>query len=174
MSLSEDIIKYFDEAKDYIELVDKLTLQHTQTLDNIIKEISKLMEQPDYLLDIDNIQNYYLKLSTELYILVDKLKKYEIYSSLAKSKETEAYNNAYLKASTPTDGAKKPTVNDLQIQAIENSKKESLISVIYSSALKSIKSKIDAGNNVADTLKNILKTKVSIDFTSNQLNNRSN
>lgn len=170
---SKDILEHKDECNDYIELVNKLTSSQTIKLDTLIQEIVDLMQQPDYMLDIDKIQSYYLKISSELYIMVDKLKQYEIYSSMAKSTETESYNRAYLEASIPSDGAKKLTVAELQIKAGEASKKESLINTVYASALKSVKAKIDSGNMVADTLKNILKTRVNIEFTASQTNNLS-
>lgn len=166
--ISDVVNKHIDDAKDYIELVNKLVEPQTTNLDLLIRDVTALIKQPDYMIDIDTLQIYYLKLSTELYAMVDKSKQFEIYSSLAKVFETESYNNAYLTESLPADG-KKPTVKELEIKAENKAKRESLVNTVYSSAFKTIKSKIDAGNMIADTLKNIIKAKINIDFTTNQV-----
>lgn len=169
MELEEDVLKHQEEAKDYIDLVNKLTNEQTTHLDNLILNISNLLKNPEDQIEISILQPYYLKLSTELYMMVDKLKQFEIYSSLAKSNKTEAYNSNYIAESVAYE--KKPAATELQIRAEIKSKKESLIDTIYSSAFKTIKSKIDAGNSIADTLKNIIRTKYNIEYSSNQLDN---
>lgn len=170
--LNELVESHITDSRDYIEIVDKLTSEQTKTLDDLIQKIVTLTKQPDYILDINELQDYYLRLSSELYIMLDKLKQFEIYASLAKSNETESYNNAYLEESTTQDGTKKPAVAELQIRASNKTKRQSLVNVVYASAFKSIKSKIESGNNVADTLKNIIKAKTTLEYTTNQSNNR--
>lgn len=159
------------EAEDYIGIVNQLTKEQTDNLDNLIQEITSLTRKKDYEIEIGVLQEYYLKLSSELYIMVDKLKQFEIYSSLAKANESEEYNNAYLKESTVDTGNKKPAVAELQIRASNSSKKASLVNTVYASAFKTVKSKVEAGNMVADTLKNIIKARTSLEFTTNQSNN---
>lgn len=166
--LAESVMNHVEDAKDYIELVNKLIDPQTQQLDILIRDITALIKQPDYMIDVDTLQLYYLKLSTELYSMVDKSKQFEIYSSLAKVNETESYNNAYLTESLIVDG-KKPTVKELEIKAENKAKREALVNTVYSSAFKTIKSKIEAGSMIADTLKNIIKAKINIDFTANQV-----
>ena len=173
MELIIDVINHLEEAKDYIELVDKLVQPQTTYLDTLISDVKDIIKQPDYTIDIDVLQTYYLKLSTELYNMVDKSKQFEIYSSLAKVNETESYNNAYLVEMTSTEG-KKPTVKELEIRAETKAKKEKLVNAVYASAFKTIKSKIDAGNMIADTLKNIIKVRINVDFTTNQVSMRGN
>lgn len=171
--VEQDIIDHFNNSEDYIQIVDRLTEKHTSVLDNIIKDITKLLKQPDYTIDNQELEGFYLKLSLELYNVVDKLKEFEIYSSLAKANESETYNNAYLSESISSD--KKPAVAELQIRAELKSKKESLVNTVYASAFKNIKSKIEAGNSVLDTIKNVIKNRLSLEFNSNQnINNRSN
>lgn len=169
MELEEDILKHKEEAKDYISLVNKLTNEQTVNLDKLISDIANLLKTPEEQLEISVLQPYYLKLSIELYMMVDKLKQFEIYSSLAKSNETEAYNSNYIAESIAYD--KKPSATELQIRAEIKAKKESLINTIYLSAFRTIKNKIDAGNSIADTLKNIMKTKCNVEYSSNQLDN---
>ena len=168
MDISQDIQKHVDDAKDYLELVDKLVNPQTKTLDDLVANIISEINKPDYSIDIEDIQSFYLRLSSELYLMIDKLKQFEIYQSLAKKSESESYNNAYLEEAT-TDG-KKPTVAELQIKAEAKSKKESLVNTVYASAYKTIKSKVDAGNNLADALKNILKVRANIELTASQMN----
>ena len=165
--LNELVNTHITDSQDYIELVDKLTSEQTKPLDDLIQQIIALTKKPDYTLDMNELQDKYLRLS----IMLDKLKQFEIYASLAKSNETESYNNAYLEESTISDGTKKPAVAELQIRASNKTKKQSLVNVVYASAFKSIKSKIEAGNNLADTLKNIIKSKTSLEYTTNQSNN---
>lgn len=166
---SEEVLKHTEEAKDYIDIVDKLTLPQTKPLDNLIAEISSLLQTPNELLEMDRLQPYYLKLATELYLMVDKLKQFEIYSSLAKANNIDNYNNKYLEEAVAYE--KKPSATELQIRAELKTKKESVVNTIYASAFKTIKSKIDAGNMVADTLKHIIKTKYNVEYASNQLDN---
>lgn len=171
--VEQDIIDHFNNSEDYIQIVDRLTEKHTSVLDNIIRDITKLLKQPDYTIDNQELESFYLKLSLELYNVVDKLKEFEIYSSLAKANESETYNNAYLSESISSD--KKPAVAELQIRAELKTKKESLVNTVYASAFKNIKSKIEAGNSVLDTIKNVIKNRLSLEFNSNQnINNRSN
>lgn len=168
-SFIETINNHKKDAQDYIEVVNKLTLGQTQTLDNLVDEIVTTIRKPDYEIEIEKLQEYYLKISSELYLMVDKLKQFEIYSSLAKSNESETYNFAYLEE-TKAEG-KKPAVEELKIRAGVKTQKASLVNTVYASAYKIIKSKIDAGNNIADTLKNIIKVRTSLEFTTNQSNN---
>ena len=170
MNISESVLNHVDDAKDYLELVDKLVQPQTKDLDELVSQIILDINKPDYLLDTDSIQTYYLRLSSELYLMVDRLKQFEIYSSLAKKSETESYNNAYLQESVTAE--KKPTVAELQIKAEAKSKKESLVNTVYSSAFRTMKSKVDAGSNLADTLKNILKLRTNIEFATSQLNSK--
>lgn len=171
----DDLRKHLKESKDYVELVDKLVIPHIGSLDSLITEISRETKKPDYSLDIEVLQEYYLKISSELYLAIDKLKQFEIYSSLAKATEIEVYNKTYLSESiSVTENGKKPAVEELKIRASSKSKKEALINTVYSSAYKAIKSKIDAGTMVADTLKNIIKAKTSLEFSISQTNTNTN
>lgn len=170
MDISENVMNHIEDAKDYLELVDKLVTPQTVSLDKLVAVVLDEINQPDYMIDIDNIQAYYLKLSSELYLMVDKLKQFEIYSSLAKRSESESYNNAYLQESVSAD--KKPTVAELQIKAEAKSKKEALVNTVYASAFKTMKSKVDAANNLADSLKNILKLRANIEFAAGNLGNK--
>lgn len=169
MELNTEIFNHRSESIDYIELVNQIVDPEVKDLDLLVNSISELLKKPDFDLIIGDLQYYYLKLSTELYFMVDKLKQFEIYTALAKSNQTESYNEAYLSESVASD--KKPAVAELQIRAENASKKQSLINTVYNSAFKAVKSKIDAGNNLADTLKNIIKVKTNIDFTNQQSEN---
>ena len=62
----------------------------------------------------------------------------------------------------------------MEIRAETKAKKEKLVNAVYASAFKTIKSKIDAGNMIADTLKNIIKVRINVDFTTNQVSMRGN
>lgn len=170
MEIIEDIENHLNESKDYIELVDKLTKEHTQRIDSLIDEATELTKNPDYSIDMSSLQICYINLATELYRMIDKLKQFDIYSSLAEIKEVESFNNAYL-TETTIDTGKKPTVKELEIKAENKSKKESLINIVYKSAFKAIRDKINAGNLVVDTLKNIIRLKLNTDFSTNQTNN---
>lgn len=170
MDISENVMNHIEDAKDYLELVDKLVTPQTASLDKLVAVVLDEINQPEYMIDIDNIQAYYLKLSSELYLMVDKLKQFEIYSSLAKRSESESYNNAYLQESVTAD--KKPTVAELQIKAEAKSKKEALVNTVYASAFKTMKSKVDAASNLADSLKNILKLRANIEFAAGNLGNK--
>lgn len=170
MDISENVMNHIEDAKDYLELVDKLVTPQTASLDKLVAVVLDEINQPDYMIDIDNIQAYYLKLSSELYLMVDKLKQFEIYSSLAKRSESESYNNAYLQELVTAD--KKPTVAELQIKAEAKSKKEALVNTVYASAFKTMKSKVDTASNLADSLKNILKLRANIEFAAGNLGNK--
>lgn len=167
MEFEQDMINHMEESIDYVELVNKLTYNQLKDLNELVGEITTWLKQPEYNLSIDMLEIYYLKLTTELYIIADTLKDFEIYSSLAKSKSSEMYNHAYLSESMLIKD-KKPTIVELQLKAESKSKKESTINILYSSAFKDIKNKIEAGNNIADALKNIIKSKNTLDFISNQ------
>lgn len=162
IDIEPEVKKQFDEAEDYIQIVDKLTLNYTQPLDTLIREIRNLLQKHDYEISSDELECFYLKISTELYFLLEHLKEFEIYSSLSKANGAEAYNEAYLCEAVNAD--KKPSVAELQIRAELKSKKESLVNTVYTSAFKNIKTKIETGNLIADTLKNIIKSRTSMEF----------
>ena len=135
---TEQLLK---DSSDYVDLVTKLTKEHTYRIDELIEEATKLANQPDYSIDMVLLQICYVKLSTELYKMVDKAKQFDIYSSLAEAKATEAFNDAYLTESV-SDNGKRPTIKELEIKANNKSKKEYLVNMVYKSAFKSIKDKI--------------------------------
>lgn len=153
------------DSKDYINLINELVKPHTAYLDSLIDEAIDLTKTQDYLIDMLKLQSLYIKLSGEIYHMLDKLKDFEANSSIAKGKEIEIYNNAYLEESLNRD--KKPTINELQIKAQLKSEKISVASLIYNSAFKNIKAKIEKGDTFVDTLKNILKNKISMDYKIN-------
>ena len=168
MKVTDEILENVEESKDYIDLVDKLVKPHIESLDTLMLEIDKEITKPDYEMNINTIQSYYGKLSSRLYFMVDKLKYFEIYSSNAKANEQEAFNNAYLDEITSSD--KKPAVAELNIKSESKSKKQSLANIVYASALKTVKAKIDAGITMVDTLKNILRAKTNLEYSSSFTN----
>lgn len=169
----KDAVKnHATECVDYIELVNKLTTPQLTELKGVITKAKNLLKQQGTEVaevDIAPLQKVYLELSLVLFDMIDKLKYYEVYSSEAKARETEAYNNAYLLESVPGESGKKPSVAELEVRSLLKSKKDSVVSLVYSSALKNIKDEIGAAETVLDTLKNIIKVRTSLEFSSNQI-----
>lgn len=170
----EYVEKHIEECQDYIELVEKMTKPYVQDLDNLINKITVTLNQPDYQIDLDDLEKDNMRLTGCVYTLVDKLKYFDAYSSQAKANEAEAYNNSYLQEAIGNveSGNKKPPVAELQIKATNNSKKDSLRNIVYASALKEIKNKIDAGLTMVDTIKNTIKARVSTEYTTSQLDRK--
>ena len=72
--VKQEIDKHKEDSKEYIDIVNKLVVESTSYLDELTLEISNTLKDPNFILNVDVLQPYYIKLSTELYMMIDKLK----------------------------------------------------------------------------------------------------
>ena len=147
-------VQYFNNA------CNKVVLSYSEPLDNLMKDLYfECVKNKDT--SVEKLEEYYLELSNMIYFMIEKLEQLGVYSDMAESASKEVYSKNYLASSGLKDaqGKSKSTVAELQAKATEASQYESVVSSIYDRAYSILKGKINAAQDMMNTLRRILSTK---------------
>lgn len=129
--------------------------EYSSNLDNLMKGIKQ------DILDVGNVpinvlENYFIKLSTEVYFMSSTVEKLGLFDSLSKAKAQETYDTKYLEYQQEKVDGKKPTVAEISAKANLESMYDETLAGIYAKAYKTIKNKISAAETMISTLSKIL------------------
>lgn len=150
-----------DEQVSIVSSVaDKIVSEYTENLDKIMLEVKHnvIEKQPA---PINELEKYFLELSTEIYFISSNTEKLGMYDYVSKLKAQETYNDAYLKYIE--DGAsakKKPTVAELTALAEKDSTEDNVMHDIYMRAYKIIKNKVSSAELIVSSLSKILTSRL--------------
>lgn len=132
---------------------------YTSVLDDVMQRIYTELQQDN--LPVDLLERYCLELSNVLYFMGDRLESLGIYDDISKAMYKEVYNRAYLDNQIKdTDKRNKTTVAENQAHADEVAKTQATVNAIYARAYKQVKYKIDAGQEMVNTLRKILTKRI--------------
>ena len=145
-----------------------LLLQETveETVNQICGSLNKLMDriyfeliQPGIESASDaQISQKFLELANCLFFVNEKADRLNIYDGVSKIGLKSAYNEAYL---NPALMKAKPTIAELQASAENRTVYDQAVNETYSRAAKMVKSKIDCGQTMLNSLNKILTMRMS-------------
>ena len=136
-----------------IDIVNQIVSLHCADLDKLINQIqSVLLSNEDDLTD-EELDKILLSLPVMLYSLSDKQEFLGIKEDVSNMVTKEYYNKAYLEY--------EGKVGEKTIYAEDNSKEQLLISSLIGRAYKIIKSRIEAGYELLNSVKKIVNRRIS-------------
>lgn len=181
----EDVKVFIDDIENKVSIVEPMLTdiveKYSSNLDKIMNDINENIISVDNV-PINTIENYFVKLSTEVYFMCSKVEQLGLFDSLSKAKAQETYNTKYLEYQHSNDGitgAKKPTVAEITAQAETASMYDNTLSDVYTRAYRTIKNKISAAETMISTLSKILshrmqESQLTTQQTERQILNESN
>ena len=153
---TEENVKYFNDT------CSKVVNSYSSSLDNLMKDFYvECVQTPNP--SIKTLERYYIELSNMIYFMIEKLEQLGVYADMSASASKEVYSKSYLDKSMEKDekGKTKATVAELQAQASIDSQYEEVVSSIYSRAYKIVKGKVASAQEMVNSLRKILSTRVS-------------
>lgn len=148
-----------DEDVSYLDtIIDEVVNKYTSSLDTLMENINKEIIEDDHPA-INTIEKYFMSLTSALYSMADKVEKLGVYDSISKSKFSETYNMKYLEHQHSNDDdpkGKKPTVAESTAVSENAAIYDKTINDMYNKSYKIIKAKIDAANNMVNTLSKVM------------------
>lgn len=157
--MDNKVEKLNDSVVIATEMVDDVVNKYTAGLDEeliaIHKEVVDVDEPP-----ITLIEKHFVKLANLIYWVSADVESVGVFSSLAKARAREKYNEAYLEAGNTEDKKKKPTVAELTAIAEGMTLYDSTLENIYTTAYKTIKNKIQYGEMVCNTLSKLYQRRI--------------
>lgn len=165
--IDSTIAKLEENAKYIDTIIDDVVFENTAHLDSIMQDIYKEINANVGGLPQEMLCNYFMELTNLLYFISAKLEKVSVRSCLSKAMYNEAYNNIYLDI---TKADKKTTVAEKEATAENGAIKESTVQIIYESAQRKIKAKVEAGYEMVRTLSKIIsKNMTETTLTKNKI-----
>lgn len=180
-----NIDEYVNDITNKVSSIDVLfndvINQYSNNLDELMLEIRNNILNIDTV-PIATIEQYFIKLSTEVYFVSSTIEKLGLFDSISKAKAQETYNQKYLEYQHTNDGvvgAKKPTVAEITARAETASLYDSTLNDVYNKAYKTVKNKISAAETMISTLSKILshrmqESQLTTQQTERQILNESN
>ena len=140
-------------------ICDSVVTAYTSVLDDVMQRIYAELQRDA--VPTDTLERYCLELSNVLYFMGDRLENLGIRDDISKAMYKEVYNRAYL-GNQIKDGDKrnKTTVAENQAHADEVAKTEATVNSIYARAYKQVRYKIDAGQEMVNTLRKIITKRI--------------
>lgn len=142
----------------FARIVDDVVKSYSSDLENLMSTIEQSVFQNTIVDDI-SLESYALRLTNMLYFIGERLETVGIKADIARAARQEIYNKTYLENDVEKEinGKKvKPTKDANMAVAEEESKYESVVSSIYERTYKIIKFKIDAAQEMVNTLRKII------------------
>ncbi|NCB14014.1 MAG: hypothetical protein EOM78_20670, partial [Erysipelotrichia bacterium] len=140
----------------------QLVQKYSNSLDNLMKDLyAECIQTPDPSTKL--LEKYYLELSNMLYFMGEKLEQLSVFADMSKSAAKEVYAKSYLKSQVKDTLEKKnkTTVAECQAQADLASQYETVVSSIYSHVYAIVKYKINAGQDMMNTLRKIISSQMA-------------
>lgn len=170
VKLEEYMNSLQSSVSEFDSITEKIISENSADLDSLMTDLRVAVTQEEAA-STDTIERYYAELSNLLYFMADRLERLSVYRDMGKAKNKEAYNKAYLSFSAEKDekGKSVRTVNENTALAETESQYDSTINLIYSSVYDAVKLKVDMAQEMVNTLKNILKKRISENYLNAQL-----
>lgn len=144
--ISEIRLRVEDNSKKIDEIVSDIISTYVNDLDEYVAHIDqRLCEKENPPSDVE-LETFCLNLSTLIYFAGGMCEQLGIRSSIAAALYKETYNTA-------RDNQTKGTVQDKNTIAELEAQQEQLVDIVYKSAYKTVKAKIDNAQEVLNSCK---------------------
>ena len=152
----ESLMSEVDELTNYYtEITNNILISYTQDFDDLMRDLKRdiIENEPTDML----LEKYLLELNNMLYFLSSKLEDVGIKDDISNMLTKEVYNNSYLNNRVKDSEKKnKYTVAELTAIAENDSKQQNVLHSIYTRVYKQMKSKMDAGYDMVNSLRKII------------------
>lgn len=153
LNTTEQNVSYFND------ITESVVKSYTSDLDNLMIDINKNLNKE---IALDDLEKYYLSLTSILYFMGSNLEQLGIRNDLSKAARQEVFNKAYIgNLDKDCDKKNKTTVAENTAQAEQSSQYESIINSIYDRAYRQVKYKIDAGYEMINTLRKVITKRLA-------------
>lgn len=130
-------------------IVINIVNSYCEPLDNMMKNINDALRQIEQIpLTNEDLDNMSLQLSSCLYFAGEGVEYIGLKEDVAKAFKMEKFNNAFSQATG--------TINDKTSAAELNSQEEYIMHSIYECAYKECKHKLEAGNEMLQSIKKVI------------------
>lgn len=151
-----------ENMEHFTDVAEQVAASYTQTLDEIMRDIKEQIidvEEPA----IKTIERFFLELTNAVYFIGSNCESADMYASVSKLAQKEAYSKSYLTNALPgyDDKTKKRTAAELDCIATIESLEETALTAITKSAQSKISFKIDAAKEMIRTLSKVLSSRIS-------------
>lgn len=147
-------IRIKDNSEILKDLVIQVVNHYCEPLDKMMKNINEaLRDIQEHPLSNEDLDTMSLQLSSCLYFAGEGVEYIGLKEDVAKAFKMEKFNSAFSKASG--------TINDKTSAAELNSQEEYIMHSIYECAYKECKHKLDAGNEMLQSIKKVMTRRMT-------------
>ena len=149
----------------FTEIGEPIITFYTSDLDGLMTVIDNLVKSKADEFNVNELQYYFMKLTSELYFVTTSVEKIGLLMDLSNMTYKDAFNTSLLNNSS-TDA--KLTVAKLNALADKESLAENVLNFIYSRTYKILKAKLDAANEMIRTLSKLISYRMQTAQTANE------
>jgi len=158
----EELMKHADTRTGTVmSIVNEMLPKYTKSLDDLMSRIYEGLHADNPITD-DELESSYLELTNLLYFMGARLERLSVAAELAKSRNKEVYNEAYLSGQTVSDDPKKKvTVAELTARAEGAAQYDSTVSSVYSTVYSGVKYRVEAAEEMVHALSKVLSKRMA-------------
>lgn len=146
----KDIQLHVEENSHTMDsIVDEIIQPYVRDLDSYVCFISDCLKDGDNPPTNSELEDFCINLSTYIYFAGGMCEQLGVRDSISKAVYKETYNTA-------RNNQDKGTIADKDTMAELSSQQEQLVSICYNSAYKTMKSKVDAAQELLSSCKKVL------------------
>lgn len=144
-----------------MSIVNELLPKYTKPLDDLMGRIYAGLHADNPITD-DELEASYLELTNLLYFMAPKMERLGVAAELAKSRNKEVYNEAYLSGQSASDDPKKKaTVAELTARAEGAAQYDSTVSSVYATVYSGVKYRVEAAEEMVHALSKVLSKRMA-------------
>lgn len=148
------VVNDVDSRMSYFsEIGEPIINFYAEYLDKYMTVIEDLMKSKTDELNINELQYYFMKLTSELYFVTTNVEKIGLLMDMSNLTYKDAFNTSLLNNSSADA---KLTVAKLNAIADKESLAENVLNFIYSRTYKILKAKLDSANEMIRTMSKII------------------
>lgn len=140
-------------SREVVEMADQIANDVCADLDDYMKGIDEILTNQKNPVSDYQLDDFVLNLSSLLYMVSDAQENLGIKEDVARAIQKEVYNRVREKAQGTV--ADKDTAAELQCQ------EESIITIVYARAYKKVKLRVEAANEMVNSVKKVMTRRIA-------------
>ena len=140
-------------SKEVVEMADQIANEVCADLDDYMTGIDEILTNQENPVSDSQLDDFVLNLSSLLYMVSDAQENLGIKEDVARAIQKEVYNRVREKAQGTV--ADKDTAAELQCQ------EESIITIVYARAYKKVKLRVEAANEMVNSVKKVMTRRIA-------------
>lgn len=140
-------------SKEVVDMADQIAGAVCADLDEYMVGIDAILTNQEHPVSDSQLDDFILNLSSILYMVSDAQENLGIKEDVARAIQKEVYNRVREKAQGTV--ADKDTAAELQCQ------EESIITIVYARAYKKVKLRVEAANEMVNSVKKVMTRRIA-------------